>query len=106
MPAKKPLPPASARPATRGARPALPPEPRYGILDRQLLLQAGGVLFGRDFQNAVQIQREADQDLVAGVDFGKALQQELADELVVADVLVLALIDRDHRPLPVDRRRC
>ena len=63
------------------------------------------MLFRRDFQNAVEVQPEADQDLVAGGNVGEALQQELADELVVADVGVLALVDRDHRLLlPVDGR--
>ena len=45
----------------------------------------------RDLENPVQIEIEPNQDLVAGRYFGKPLDQELADQAVIATVAVLPL---------------
>ena len=68
------------------------------------LAKPGGPFGGRHLEDSVQVEVEPDQDLVAGRDFGQPLDHELADQGVVARVLVLALEDADLRGTP-DRRR-
>ena len=70
-------------------------EPLGRVVDHHVLGQAGGPLGGRDLEDSVQVEVEPDQDLVAGRDFGQPLDVELADQGIVAGVLVLALEDAD-----------
>ena len=61
--------------------------------------QAGDALGGGHLQDAVEVEVEPHDDLVAGVDVGQALDRELAHQGVVPRVLVLALEDADLGPL-------
>ena len=70
-------------------------EPFHGVVDRHVPGQAGGALGGGHLEDAVEVEVEPDDDLVAGVDVGQALDRELADQGVVPGVLVLALEDAD-----------
>src|SRR5690606_13660883 len=74
-------------------------EALHGVVDRHPAGQPGGALGGGDVEDAVEVQVQPDDDLVAGVDVGQALDGELADGGVAAGVLVLALEDPDLGPL-------
>ena len=65
--------PKFVQPITSG-RSLLALEARQGVLDRDLLLQAGRLLAGRHLEHAVEVQVELHDDLVAGRRPARALR--------------------------------
>ena len=57
-------------------------EPLHRVVDHDVLGQPGGTLGGGHLEDAVQVEVEPDQDLVAGGDLGQSFDQELADQVL------------------------
>ena len=71
----------------------LPVVARRRIVDGDSTLQAGFLLARRDLEDAVAVERQIDDDRVAGRLPAEAGDTELADLDVLQGVVVLALID-------------